>query len=306
MIGPWGNPACARPMSRLLLCCAALLLTQSPAAQVQTVQIGHQSLRLNGNLVDFPDRQQAVFLILHGTWAHKDMEIIADLQDRLAEENAASLAITLSLGVDDRRGFLPCEPPIRARHDQAIEELRAWRNHLLDLGWQRIVLLGHSRGGNQVSLYQARYHDPAVVELALLAPPVWEQDAVQEDYRAATGEDLAPLIARARRDPAAMLVVPKLLNCDSMETTGQAFLSYYDRSPEKNTPAVLADFHTPTHIYLGTEDAISDRFEKAYLARGALDHVTLHHVDGAGHFFRDFYLDEISGDLLARRQESNP
>lgn len=275
-------------------------------AQTEAVQITWNGLRLNGNLADTADRSRPVFLILHGTWAHRDMEIIQDMQALLAESGAASLAVTLSLGLDDRKGFLPCDSPIRALHDQAVEELRAWRNHLLDRGWQEIVLLAHSRGGSQASLYQQRYNDPAVRELDLLAPMVWDQEKVRDDYLEATGADLAQFITRARQHPADDLMVPKLLNCESVRTTAEAFLSYYDRLPEKNTPTILAGFDTPTHVYLGTEDPLSRRFESAYRGGKPLAHVMLHSIDGADHFFRDFYLIEFSEDVLARWQATAP
>ncbi len=307
-MGPGANPPspARRAGHRLLVALTLLAMPAAAAMNAQPVQIEHGGLKLNGNLVASSHRQRPVFLVLHGTWAHRNMEIIRDLQSLLAEAGAPSLAITLSLGVDDREGFMRCEPPIRARHGQAVEELRAWRDYLLARGWERIVLVGHSRGGNQVSLYQKRYHDPAIRELVLLAPMVWQQDAVRKDYRAATGTDLAPLIRRARRHPQGVLVVPKLVNCENVEATGESFLSYYGAEPEKDTPTVLAGLSTPTHVYLGTTDPISGRFETAIRQRGEPAHVTLHHVDGAGHFFRDFYLDEISEDLLARWEESAP
>ena len=279
--------------------------TVSPTASTTgpgSIVDAEETLILNGNLFETGDMEQPVFLIVHGTWGHHGMEIIADLQSLLLENEAASLAITLSLGVSNRAGFLDCTQPIVARHDQAAAEIRLWRDYLLERGWRKIVLVGHSRAGNQVSLYQQEYQDPDVVELNLLAPMVWQQESAQRSYLTATGAQLPQLLDIASNQLQGAFTAPRVINCESIEVTGVSFMSYYGRQPDKDTSRVLQGVSTPTHVYLGTADPISDRFDTAYQNQTNLDHVRLHRVDGADHFFRDFYLDEITEDMLSRRQ----
>ena len=90
------------------------------------------------------------------------MEIIAGLQSLLEETGENSLAITLSLGLSDRHGFMPCEPPIMANHGEAPAEINRWVEYLKD-DWDEIVVIGHSRGGNQVALFNQAYPTNSIV-----------------------------------------------------------------------------------------------------------------------------------------------
>ena len=111
--------------------CGAILLVFAaifpafPLAAEETVQMTYQGLRLNAVLSETDNRDAPVFLLLHGTLAHNDMEIMRSLREVLHEEGIASLAVTLSLGVDDRSGMYDCNAEHRHRHTDAIGELEA-------------------------------------------------------------------------------------------------------------------------------------------------------------------------------------
>ena len=280
-----------------------LALLPTPA-RAEPVQLLHEGLHLNGNLIETNAQtdpgQKTIYLILHGTWAHLGMEIIQDMQALLEEQGASSLAISLSLGLDNRSGFLSCDQTIQAQHGNAMEELRAWRDWLVEQGWKRIILVGHSRGGNQVSLYQRAYQDPLVMELDLLAPMVWQESRVQADYQKATGYPLKPLLELAREFPDKVFTAPRVNHCDSVPVTGHSFLSYYAATPQKDTPSVLKDIQRPVYVYLGGKDPISRRFAQEYAQNPPLKQVNLLTIEGADHFFRDFYLDEVVEDMLQR------
>ena len=309
---PTGTLSATNRGARLRHVAAAALLLCFAAARAAPVQIVHDGLRLNGELESAqtsPGDGKPIFLIVHGTWAYHGMEIIQALQSVLAENGYPSLAITLSLGVDDRRAPLRCEAPIVARHDAAVPEMAAWLNKLKADGWSDVVLSGHSRGGAQVALAQQRLADPAVRRLLLLAPMVWRAGAVAADYDTHSTTRLQDVLAEARAaqdretgagDSAPRMGPHPLLYCDTVQAAPQSFLSYYGTSVPKHTPAIVAELGIPVDVYLGTEDDLARWSPEERSAATRRAGVTLHDIEGADHFFRDLYLYEVVEDFLDR------
>jgi len=104
-----------------------LALFQMSTIAATPVQIEHQGLLLNANWQESAEPGRGpLFLIVHGTWAHGGMEIIAGLQDSLAVNGYESLAKNLSLGISDRQGFMSCDKVIKANHADAAAEINRW------------------------------------------------------------------------------------------------------------------------------------------------------------------------------------
>ena len=285
----------------LFLLISALLL--SVVTFAEPVQITRAELKLNGNLIAAADKQQTAFLILHGTWAHAAMELPETLQALLDEEGYASLAITLSLGVDNRQGFFDCKSPVIQGHEAAIDELHAWYLFLREQGYSNVVLIGHSRGGAQAALYQQRYPQDKLSALVLLAPMTWQQGVEAKAYHDKYGVNLNEQLAQAdqyRQAGKALFTPPGTLYCENTPVSPRAFISYYSLKPEKNTPALLADTAIPTVVYLGSEDPLSIEFAKQQGLLANKKNIAVVNINGAGHFFRDLYADELIEDLVQR------
>jgi len=77
-----------------------ILFVWSTQAMAESVQVTFAGKVLNGNLMKMSS-SRTIFLIVHGTWAHSGMEIITSLQSLLAESGENSLAINMSLGIDN-------------------------------------------------------------------------------------------------------------------------------------------------------------------------------------------------------------
>jgi len=260
------------------------------------VQIKDNSLILNGNLVQVNDDRGVVYLLVHGTWAHGQMEIISTLQTLLGEEGENSLAITLSLGVDNRSGFLDCENPITARHDAAIGEISLWVDYL-STRFSSVIIIGHSRGGNQVALFNQSHSKDSVKKLVLIAPMSWNKKYVELAYKQQFEMQLPPLITDAEKHIGGSLK-GGIFNCKNVEINTDSFLSYYSSYPNRNTPDLLVNIDKPTLVILGSEDALSKKYQvsASKVKMGAM--VEEVWIDGAGHFFRDFYADELVELLL--------
>ena len=167
-------------MRRLLLILLAMTGFITPA-MAEEIKLPFQGMTLNANLIKAGDSWPAgpVVLMTHGTLAHRGMEIMAGLQSMFADRDISSLAINLSLGLDDRAaGMYDCATPHNHRHTDAVAEIGAWLEWLMAQGAEKVALLGHSRGGNQTARFAAATADPVVTNVILIAPQTWSASLV--------------------------------------------------------------------------------------------------------------------------------
>jgi pimeloyl-ACP methyl ester carboxylesterase len=290
---------------------AAFLVSVSLAAPIaavaepKDVTLQHGGLNLNGRLVtiDGQNLAEGVVLILHGTLAHNRMEIIATLQNALEERGIASLAVTLGLGIDDRRGMYPCTTPHRHRHTDAFDELSAWLGWLAGQGAKNVVLIGHSRGGNQVARFAAERKSDLVRRAVLLAPATWDADGRFIAYQKSNGALLRPLLERAEGLVAAgkadeTMKVPGILYCKDTQATAGSFVSYYGDDPRHHTPAVLPEIDVPVLVIAGSEDRVVRGLPRAVAPLADGERVRLVVISGADHFFLDFFAEDAA-DAIA-------
>jgi pimeloyl-ACP methyl ester carboxylesterase len=262
----------------------------------QPVQIEHQGLTLNGNLESSGQNRGRIFLIVHGTWAHSGMGIISSLQTLLSEYDQSSLAITLSLGLDDRTGFMVCDSHITANHGKAAAEINQWIEHLNE-DWAEIVIVGHSRGGNQVALFNQAFPNSKVSRLVLIAPMSWNQKQSAAAYEEDTGVPLDEVLLAAR-NAGDELIKTNVLQCKDIEVLASSFLSYYSDKPNRNTPEILQSVDRPVLVFQGTEDDLAEGYKSQISLVTSNPLVEHYWIDGADHFFRDLYADELVEVLL--------
>ena len=155
-------------MAGFILCVAVA----ANLAHANEVTLPYRGVSLNANLELAPGKQAAdgVILITHGGLAHRDMELISYLQTLLKARGYNTLAINLSLGLDNRHGMYDCAITHRHQNDDAVDEIGEWVNWLREQGAGRVVLLGHSRGGAQTALYAAERDNEGVKAIVLMAP----------------------------------------------------------------------------------------------------------------------------------------
>ena len=285
-----------------LLACALSSLLLSSWVYAEPVQISHQGLRLNANY----DNQDAaddkpVMVILHGTWMHHNTDLPLYLQDLAAYEGYSSLNLSLSLGIDDRQSFMNCETmPVVGSHQQAVEELKAWFDWLAAQGHTKYILIAHSRGGAQAALFYQTYHYPGLQRLALIAPATHEQERVTKSFEQRYSKSLAEQLAYFQGldnqvDP---ITEASVLYCIFAKVSAEAFLSYYLPTPIKHTPNLIAKIDIPTQILLGSEDPLSHRLMEYQAEFSGNPLISTHWIEGADHFFRDLYSDELFEVIL--------
>ena len=288
-------------MRTLLFTLIAMTGFISPA-MAEEIKLPFQGTTLNANLKKAGDSWPAgpVVLMTHGTLAHRGMEIMAGLQSMFADRDISSLAINLSLGLDDRAAAMyDCATPHNHRHTDAVAEIGAWLEWLKAQGAEKVALLGHSRGGNQTARFAAATADPVVTNVILIAPQTWSADYAAADYEKRYDKPLAPVLARAQELVDAgkgdtLMESVDFIYCEQTSATAAAFVSYHAADADMDTPAVIPAIKAPVLVVAGTEDTDVRNLPEIMEPVADGERVQLLVMDGADHFFRDLYSEDIA------------
>lgn len=278
---------------------AVLALAAAVAASASEVKLPYRGLTLNASLELAPGKsvRDGVVMITHGMLAHSGMELIATLQQLLKEKGRSSLAINLSLGVNDRHGMYECAHPHTHRHMDALDEIGAWLGWLEGQGVRQVALLGHSQGGNQTARFAAERDSALVSRVVLLAPATWDEAKVAKGYEARYKRPLKPLLERAQALVSAGKGETRLertgfLYCPEATVTAASFVAYYAPEPRRDTPVLLPRIAKPVLVIAASNDeVVTDLPEKA-APRADGKRVQFKVIDGADHFFRDLYAED--------------
>ena len=290
----------SKPGKYLFLCSVTLaVLGFSLPGQAKEVAQKYNGLTLNANLemADGKDFKDGVVLILHGMMAHNRMEIIEASQQALLENDHSSLAITLSLGFDNRRGFADCMLPQTHTIEDALGEIDAWVQWLVKKGASKIVLMAHSRGANQMMVYAVEINNPAVSHVVLLAPNTTENGRI--NYEARYGvktydENLsrAKILVEAGNGDTIMKRVDFSF-CPKSNASAATFYSYFRLNDKyRKFNYYLPRMPKPTLIIVGTEDELQPNLADKVAPFVDGKSVRMSSIEAAGHFFRDFNIEE--------------
>ncbi|MBC8049629.1 MAG: alpha/beta hydrolase [Chitinophagales bacterium] len=289
------STACA-----VLMLGLGLLATGQPAGAAE-VATEHQGLDVLGNLELAGGKSlkaDGVILLLHDTLAHHRMEVISAQQDILKEQGVNSLAITLSLGLDKRRGMYNCTIEQDHRHDDALEEIDTWVAWLKEKGATSITLGGHGRGAAQAALYAERKNDKAIRRLVLISPLAQSFDTAEAEYQARYRRPLREILVQAEKfvsqDAAdELLEGAGFLECPAPKVTAGAFSDYYSASPRFFTPNLMAGVKIPALIVVGDQDRSAAEIMAAMQSQPSKN-ATLATIPGADHFFSDLFADQLA------------
>lgn len=276
-------------------------------AQAEDVTLeSPQGLTLTANLVlaDGQDVSERIVLLTHGTLAHGKMEIMATLQEVLKERGISSLAPTLSLGLSKRTGMYDCQVTHTHKHTDALEEIGLWLDWLKAQGATDVVLAGHSRGGNQTAWFAARNPDPVVSKVVLIAPATWDAEAAARGFEKTHGRPLADVLAEATALINAgqgdqVMKGVGLLYCPGADVTAASFEDYYRADDRRHTPNLMPMIGKPTLVVAGSEDTVVADLIDAVRPLADAGTVQMVVVDGADHFFRDLYAEDVADAIEA-------
>ena len=258
----------------------------------------------------YPGEGDTAVLLLHGTLAHNRMEIITTLSTLLSEDFGITvLAPNLSLNDTKRMGdavqtstkgydrLLACDLDHTHTYMDGAKEVSLWVEYLSAKGFDNIVVSGHSRGGRQVSAYLAEYPRVQAVKAGvLIASGMSRDEQNQENYKKDSGIDLQPLLAKAAtQSPDQFIGVPRFIYCDNPRVTAEAFIAEYAEDPVHSAPLNIAKVKDiPILAIGGTEDTAVSDLEGDFANIANQSNLTIEMIDGADHFFRDLYADDVA------------
>jgi pimeloyl-ACP methyl ester carboxylesterase len=287
----------SRLLSSIALLAAGLAAVNAHAAEVK---IPHHGLALNAELDLAPGKavRDGIVLMVHGTLGHARLDIMQGLQAAYRAKGRNTLAINLSLGINDRHGDYDCTQAHRHRHTDALEEIAAWLAWAKQQGAKDIVLLGHARGGNQVAWFMAERDDATVDTVVLVAPLVSYAAQVRAEYEQRFGVALAPVLERAKAMVAAghgsgLLAKVGFLHCQDTTVSADSFVSYYDEDRRMDTAFLLRKYAKHAVIFSGTQDTVVTGLESRMMSLADGKRIKLVSLDGADHMFRGPYRDDV-------------
>ena len=296
----------ALSIGRILVLCLCALLVTAPL-RAEEVRIEHQGLDVLGTLEVAPGKSlknDGAVLLLHGMLAHHRMEIISALQELLRERGINSLAVTLGLGMNERRGLFDCSIEQDHRNEDASEEIKSWINWLKQKGATSITLAGHDRGGNQIAIYAAKEPDKAVRRLVMIAPLADTASSTESEFSQRFGQPLQPILAEAEKLVAEdqfntlMTDVP-FLACDRTKVTAGAFVNYYGPNQNLYTPSLIPRIKLPAMVVVGDLDPLANELLPAIEGIPDAKSIRLVTLPGADHFFRDQAAEDLADKIKA-------
>ena len=298
------NPV--RP-SVLTTCFYLFILFFSSTVTSSTTNIiikSKDSLELVGDLYK-AEQNDSAFLIVHGARSYKGMEIIQSLASRLYEEGHNVLIINLSYGIDKREDrFLDCDIQHNHNEHQSVREIVKWYEYLENRGYKKINFIGHSRGAYNV-VQALSIIDNKKINSYLLAPTIDTYLGTKEYYESELNIPYEEIIKGSDnyyiKDRYGLV---NFLFCENVNVSARTFRSYLDFSNNKelypftfNIIDLLNISESSSVIFSGTEDEIlEDTYKKYNLISNPNVRKVI--IDGAGHFFRDLYLDEVVDVIL--------
>ncbi len=269
---------------------ASLMATSTISAQTP---VTHQGLDADFYAAD----GDTAVLLLHGTLAHNRMEIIETVATLVSEDYGYPvLAPNLSYQLPGREGMLDCGITHTHKDSDAKAEVSKWVQYLTDQGYSKIVVSAHSRGGAQLSAYLADNTPEEVTAAVLIAPATYDSTQTASSYASRFNGDLPALLSKAESLSAdTVMAVPGFVYCDNANVAAASFVDYYETREERDTVYNLKSIDIPVWVVAGSEDDVVADLPAKLEAEGVLsDQVQLVMLDGADHFFRDLYADDVA------------
>lgn len=272
----------------------------STGLQAEEIKQTYNGQTLNANLVmaDGQGYADEFVLLLHGTLTHKGRSTYTILQDNLAAEGVSSLSINLSLGLDDRDGEYDCNVPHTHKHTDALDEVGVWLDWLKKQGANKVTLMGHSRGGNQIAWFAAERDRAQIDKVVLIAPATSEQQS-PKDYQKKYDKPLSAVLNKAQKlvdkgQGDQMMKNVDFIYCEKAQVTAEAFVDYYTAKPQFDTPYLIKEPAKPTLVVVASEDQAVPELPERLAPLEGTPNLSIQTIDGADHFFMDFFNEDLA------------
>ncbi|MDH5436194.1 MAG: alpha/beta hydrolase, partial [Gammaproteobacteria bacterium] len=145
--------------------------------------------------------------------------------------------------------------------------------------------------------------DSSVEKVILIGPTTWDKERADQYYQRAYKKDIAPIIAQAKKllmDGGSETWIEHVdfVYCRDTKAQAASFISYHGDEPRLNTSFHLPKIKVPVLVFAGTEDSLVTNVieETEPFADGKK--IKLIKIEGADHFFRDLYTDDIVEHII--------
>ena len=269
----------------------------------QTVSINDEfGNKLNANYIN-NDSSKTIVVILHGTRGHKKLELIQTLSERFSDSNIDTLSMNLSYGITNRNDdFLPCNIIHDHLSSHSISEIKLWFNFIKQKNkYEKIILLGHSRGGlNMAQFYSSLSDDnKEIISNVIMLAPI--SDEYLDIIERIKNDSLIQKIKNNSIDDDQVIKID-FMSCNNAEVK---YLTYKDYTHINNTDigsrgsliGLLNSFSVRTLIVTASDDDITpNTYERVSSINNR--YINVVQIDDADHFFRDLYFDDMFDTIL--------
>ena len=265
-------------MRKLML--LTLLLTFLSFGKPVSIFIDFEGKRLKANAewaVPEGVKPKVAILWLHGLFqTHKMREPISQQREFWVSKGYPVLSPTLTLGVNDRKEPYDCSYPLDHPYELNIKEIEEWVRWLKGQGVEKIILAGHSMGGQEIIHTAEKLSgDRAIVGVLAVSPA----KGVPRKH---------PLLKKAKelveKGKGRTLLETSFFYCQKTKVSARTLYTYY--GVDRNIGKSLRKIKVPVLIVWGGED---DRVKNlpSFLKPYLKENVRIEVVDYADHFFRD-------------------
>lgn len=265
-------------------------------AQTVTIKINPKTI---ANAEYLPGTSKTAILMTHGFLTTNQFLTIQSLMAYLHDENYTVLAPNLTLGISNRTQSLKCNSLHTHTLKQDAQEISTWIQWLQKQGYQKIILLGHSSGSQEILFSQTTHPNPAV-KLILLTSLFYFNGA-----ELGTQPDDIAFAKKHLHDKRPPIHQYSFLFCKHNYTaTPKSFLSYQKVTRGFNLN-LLKKLKTPTIIFMGGRDKRYQSVGKNWLTelRNTGKEVVI--IPKANHFFSSEGEFEIQDKLSQKIQDAS-
>jgi len=252
------------------------LTFSSAHAQTVTLQV---SPKLTANAEFLKGDAKTAVLIVHGFMTTNQFLTVQTLMTTLHDEDYSVLAPNLTLGISNRKQSLKCNSLHTHTLEQDALEISKWVSWLQQQGFQKIILLGHSSGSQEILLSQFKHPNPAVKGLFLTS--LFYFNGPELGTRT---QDIA-FAKKHLHDPLPPIHKYSFLFCKNNYTaTPQSYLSYQKINRQFNLN-LLKKIKIPTVIFMGGNDKRYQNVGRNWLTELKNTGKTVIIIPKANHFF---------------------
>lgn len=221
-------------------------------------------------------------LILHGYLSTNNFHTVKSMAGALADEGFSVLSPTLSLNINRRKSSLKCESVHTHTLQDDINEIVKWVEWLESKGHQRIVLVGHSSGSQELLAAMSEKPKKSVVGLYLTS--LFYLNGPELGVSAKELKQAESLLGKNTVKKYSFLFCQ-----NNYFATPDSFLSYHKLTRKQ----ILQDLMTiknngvKIHVTMGSADKRYKKVGENWLTDIEKTGVNMSIIDGANHFFSD-------------------